>query len=123
VSEHERSDQIDEPNGPTYIVPNPIMPNAAIIIDEEKCIGCNTCTTVCRSDVLMPGKPGEKPVLVYPDECWFCGCCVEHCPVDGAIRMEFPMNQRVGWKRKATGEYFRIGMKDPPPPNKKPPLR
>jgi formate dehydrogenase major subunit len=65
---------------------------------------------------------GEQPIAVYPDECWFCGCCVTHCPVPGAITMEFPMNQRVGWKRKETGEYFRIGMKNPPPPNTKPPI-
>jgi formate dehydrogenase major subunit len=65
---------------------------------------------------------GDQPLAIYPDECWFCGCCVEHCPVPGAIEMEFPMNQRVGWKRKETGEYFRIGMKNPPPPNEKPPV-
>jgi formate dehydrogenase major subunit len=65
---------------------------------------------------------GEPPVLMYPDECWFCGCCVAHCPVPGAIRMEHPLNQRIGWKRKETGEYFRIGMKNPPPPNTRPPV-
>jgi formate dehydrogenase major subunit len=65
---------------------------------------------------------GEQPIAVYPDECWFCGCCVTHCPVPGAIRMDFPMNQRVGWKRKETGEYYRIGMKNPLPPNRKPPM-
>jgi formate dehydrogenase major subunit len=65
---------------------------------------------------------GNQPLAIYPDECWFCGCCVEHCPVPGAISMEFPVNQRVGWKRKDTGEYFRIGMKNPPPPNTKPPI-
>jgi hypothetical protein len=36
--------------------------------------------------------------------------------------MVFAMNQRVGWKRKETDEYFRLGMKNPPPPNKKPPI-
>jgi hypothetical protein len=36
--------------------------------------------------------------------------------------VEYPLNQRVGWKRKATGEYFRIGMKNPPPPNTRPPV-
>ena len=61
-------------------------------------------------------------IAVYPDECWFCGCCVTHCPVPGAIRIEYPMNQRVGWKRKETGEYYRIGMKNPPPPNETPPM-
>ena len=62
------------------------------------------------------------PIVLYPDDCWFCGTCVEECPAEGAIRMEHPLNQRVGWKRKDTGELFRIGMKDPPPPNKRPPV-
>ncbi len=62
----------------------------------------------------------EPPVLLYPDECWFCGTCVEECPVPGAIRMEHPLNQRVAWKRKETGELFRRGMKDPPAPNLRP---
>jgi NADPH-dependent glutamate synthase beta subunit-like oxidoreductase/NAD-dependent dihydropyrimidine dehydrogenase PreA subunit len=56
------------------------------------------------------------PIILYPDECWFCGTCVEECPAEGAIRMEHPLNQRVAWKRKDTGELFRRGMKDPPPP-------
>lgn len=114
---------MDEEGNGIYLGPNPVMPNAAIVIDEGVCTGCGMCIRVCRTDVLLPVGPGGRPVAVYPDECWFCGCCVEHCPVAGAIRMEFPMNQRVGWKRKGTGEHFRIGMKNPPPPNEKPPLR
>jgi|PlaIllAssembly_1097288.scaffolds.fasta_scaffold265997_1 NAD-dependent dihydropyrimidine dehydrogenase PreA subunit len=106
-----------------FIVPNPMTPNQCIIIDSELCIGCNSCVEVCRSDVLMPNpQKGRPPIVLYPDECWFCGSCAEHCPVPDAISMEFPLNQRVGWKRKETGEYFRIGMKNPPPPNKRPPV-
>jgi NAD-dependent dihydropyrimidine dehydrogenase PreA subunit len=106
-----------------YMVPNPLTPNQAVFIDEGLCKGCNRCADVCRSDVIVesPDK-GEPPVVLYPDECWFCGCCVAHCPVPGAIRVEFPLHQRIGWKRKETGEYFRIGMKDPPPPNTRPPV-
>lgn len=105
------------------LVPNPATPCTAIVIDSELCTGCNRCVDVCRSDVLMPSsEKGGSPLLVYPDECWFCACCVEHCPKPGAIKMEHPLNQRIGWKRKATGEYFRIGMKDPPPPNTRPPV-
>jgi formate hydrogenlyase subunit 6/NADH:ubiquinone oxidoreductase subunit I len=71
----------------------------------------------------MPGAAkGQAPILAYPDECWFCACCVEHCPRPGAIKMEHPLNQRIGWRRKDTGEYFRVGMKDPPPPNRRPPV-
>lgn len=64
----------------------------------------------------------SPPTLLYPDECWFCGTCVEECPVPGAIRMQQPLNQRVGWKRKDTGEMFRIGMKNPPAPYREPPV-
>ena len=106
-----------------YLVPNPITPCRAIVVDPDLCSGCNRCVDVCRSDVLMPNaEKGGPPVLTYPDECWFCGCCVEHCPRPGAIRMEHPLNLRIGWKRKETGEYFRIGMKEPPPPNTRPPV-
>jgi len=74
-------------------------------------------------DVMVHNpKKGEPPIVLYPDECWFCGTCVEECPAPGAIRMEAPLNQRVGWKRKETGELFRIGMKDPPPPYTRPPV-
>lgn len=105
------------------LTPNPIMPNECVDINPELCIGCNSCVDVCRSDLLVPShEKGKPPYVMYPDECWFCGCCAEHCPVEGAITMVFPMNQRVGWKRKETGEYFRLGMKNPPPPSKKSPV-
>lgn len=120
----ELKDKVEELVGiEAELTSNPATPCAAIVIDAEICTGCNRCVDVCRSDVLMPASTkGRPPVLVYPDECWFCACCVEHCPRPGAIRMEHPLNQRIGWKRKATGEYFRIGMKDPPPANTRPPV-
>jgi NAD-dependent dihydropyrimidine dehydrogenase PreA subunit len=106
-----------------YMVTNPVTPCQAIVIEDELCTGCNMCVSVCRSGVLVPNpKKGEPPIVLYPDECWFCGCCVDHCPKAGAIRVNHPLNQRVGWKRKDTGEWFRIGMKNPPPPVTRPPV-
>lgn len=105
------------------LVPNPKTPSAAVLIDGSLCTGCNSCVEACRTEVLVPDPKGDGPPLVmYPDECWFGGCCVAACPVEGAIRMEFPLNQRVGWKRKETGEHFRVGMKNPPAPNTRPPV-
>lgn len=99
------------------LVPNPLTPCMPVTFDPEVCIGCNHCVEVCRSDVLVPNETqGEAPVVVYPDECWFCGCCVEDCPVSGAIRFHHPIYQKIAWKRKATGEMFRVGGKDNPPP-------
>lgn len=97
-----------------FMVPNPKTPCQAIYINPDLCTGCNACVEVCRTDVMLPNpEKGAPPIIMYPDECWFCGCCVEHCP-EGANRMEHPLNQRMGWKRKSTGEYFRVGEKNPP---------
>jgi len=105
-----------------YMVPNPMTPGQVVSIDPELCTGCNTCVEVCRLDVMVPNpEKGKPPIAIYPDECWFCGCCASDCPTK-ALKIEYPLNQRVGWKRKDTGEYFRIGMKNPPPPNTRPPV-
>lgn len=106
-----------------YMIPNPKMPNENVSFNPDLCTGCNTCVDVCRSGVIVPNLiKGKPPVVLYPDECWFCGCCVGDCPVPGANWLNHPLNQRMGWKRKDTGKHYRIGMKNPPPPNKRPPV-
>ncbi len=92
-----------------YITPNPMTPCYCVTFNPEICVGCNTCVNVCRTDVLIPNpEKGSPPILLFPDECWFCGVCVDDCPKEGAIHMHHPLNQKVPWKRKATGEIFRI---------------
>jgi NAD-dependent dihydropyrimidine dehydrogenase PreA subunit len=107
-----------------YMVPNPPTPNRAVAFNPQACLACNSCVDVCPTDVLMPNpEPGSPPVVLYPEECWYCGGCVEECSVPGAITMLHPTSQRISmnWKRKDTGELFRIGMKHPPPANSRPP--
>ena len=106
-----------------YLVPNPLMPCRPVLFDADVCTGCNTCVDVCRKDVLMPSPvKGGPPLILYPDECWFCGCCVQYCPTPGASRINHPLLLKTYWKRKESGEFFRIGMKNPPPPNTRPPI-
>ena len=98
-----------------YIVPNVTGPTESVAIDSEICVGCNACANICRMQTIVPHpEKGKPPVVAYPDECWFCACCVDVCRT-GALQMRLPINQRIFFKRKETGEVFRIGQKNPPP--------
>lgn len=108
-----------------WMFPNVVTPNNPVIFDEKVCTGCNQCVDMCVMDILMPNpEKGKPPIILYPDECWYDGLCVLNCPkwLKGAIKLNHPMNQRVRWKRKATGKHLRIGMSNPPKPYNKPPV-
>lgn len=92
-----------------YAAPNVVTPNHPVIFDAEICIRCNICVDVCQMDVFIPNpQEGELPMILFPDECWYCGTCVEDCPEEGAIRLSHPLMNRVRWKRKDTAEHFRV---------------
>jgi NAD-dependent dihydropyrimidine dehydrogenase PreA subunit len=102
-----------------------IPSNEPIEFDENICIGCNQCVEACMNDVFVPTvEKGKPPFVRHPDECWYCGCCVMECPLfeKGAIKVKWPIKTDLRWKRKETGEHFRVGMADPPPPNLTPPV-
>ena len=105
---------------------NQIVPTACVVHDPKICIGCNTCVTICHQDVMVPNPTkGKPPIVVWPDECFQDGLCVLNCPLGveaRAVRLNTAMCQRTRWKRKATGEHFRLGMKGLPAPNMTPPI-
>ena len=76
----------------TFVFANPTGPTLAVSIDENLCVGCNSCANICRTQTILPNaEPGKPPVLAYPDECWYCASCVEACRT-GALRMNLPIN-------------------------------
>lgn len=81
----------------------PEMPaSKPIIFDEEKCIGCNRCVEICQVDLFIPNPvKGRVPLVLYPGECWYCGCCVVVCPAEGAITMRHPLMNQVHWIEKS----------------------
>lgn len=92
-----------------YAFPNVPTPNVPVIFNPDICDGCNECVEVCQIDVFIPNeKPGEPPIIMYPDECWYGGCCVFACPKEGAINLNWPIQQRSHYKHKATGERFMV---------------
>jgi len=97
--------------GKVYALPNVTTPNRPVIRNPEVCNGCNTCVDICQIDVYIPNPvEGQPPITLHPEECWYCGCCVNDCPrlSLGAIKFNLPLQQRVHFKRKATGEIFRL---------------
>ena len=67
-------------------------------INADTCTGCNTCVDICVMDVLIAApEKGKPPIVAYPEECWFDGCCVEMCPQRdrGAIRVRTPLPMQV----------------------------
>jgi len=112
-----------KPKQKIFAFPNLPTPNKPVLIDPKVCKGCNRCVQICPSDVYIPNpEKGKPPMIMYPEECWYCGCCLMECPLHqkGANKLNWPLMQRVRWKRKKTNEHFRVGMPDPPPPNKRP---
>jgi len=92
-----------------YALPNRCTPSMPVLFDPDTCNGCNRCVEVCQVDVLIPNpEKGAPPIALYPEECWYCGCCEDACPRPGALRLHLPLTQRVRWKRKETGEHFRL---------------
>ena len=122
---------IDDGKGkeiPAYTVlasPSIVAPGKFVIINPDVCSGCNSCVEVCPMDIFAPNSvKGGPPYMLHYEECVRCGCCVLHCPLadEGAIRANPPAVHLMRWKRKETGEHFRLGIANPPAPNYRPPL-
>ena len=100
---------MDQAKNKVYALPNKATPGQPVVFDPDLCNGCNQCVSICLMDVLIP-NPAKRnpPIVLYPEECAYDGCCVEECPVPGAIKLSHPLMSRVHWKRKDTGEIFRV---------------
>lgn len=51
-----------------------------ISLEEEACINCGACTSVCKPDALAL-DPETRLLVFDKDACIFCGACVKACPV------------------------------------------
>lgn len=74
-------------------IPSPLT------FDAGLCNGCNKCVEVCQVDILIPNPDkGFPPIVLYPEECWYEGCCVDVCPKPGAIKLNTPKLDIIKWK-------------------------
>lgn len=49
-------------------------------LQEEKCLGCGMCLSVCPRAVLSPAN--GKVEIANRDACMECGACSQNCPVE-----------------------------------------
>ncbi len=49
--------------------------------DDDRCVHCGACTTVCRVDALTIER-ATMEVAFYPEKCVACGLCKMACPVN-----------------------------------------
>ncbi len=66
---------------------------ARVIFDEERCKGCELCTTVCPKGIVVMARQrmnskGYHPATVIDmDKCIGCASCARICP-DVVIEVE-----------------------------------
>lgn len=49
-------------------------------LDQEKCVGCGMCLTVCPHDVLSVTNGRAR--IEDRDACMECGACIRNCPTE-----------------------------------------
>ncbi|NHJ48486.1 MAG: 4Fe-4S dicluster domain-containing protein [Asgard group archaeon] len=62
----------------------------SLVLDVDKCTGCNLCSTVCPRHAIERGPIGASirkktdapPIRINYHDCIFCGLCAYICPFD-----------------------------------------
>ncbi len=72
-----------------------------IIVRENHCIKCGSCTLVCPEKIFVQSEKGTIPQVVSPEKCIICGQCAAACPSDAVDHEKFsnttikPLNRKL----------------------------
>ncbi|NDY57453.1 4Fe-4S dicluster domain-containing protein [Desulfovibrio sulfodismutans] len=58
-----------------------------IQVDEQKCIGCDTCMGYCPTGAIT-GETGGPHKIPHEELCINCGQCLTHCPVSAIYEVQ-----------------------------------
>ena len=77
-------------------------------IDYKVCNRCEgarekRCQRICPGDLIGVNPEDDRPVVLYPEDCWACTSCVKDCPVAAiSLRLPFQIEQDAGASLKAS---------------------
>ncbi len=76
-------------------------------VDDELCVGCQTCANVCPSGAITysDGKDTKQRVIVRDyGKCIFCGQCEEHCITEEGVKLSDKIFDISTFERKKLEE-------------------
>lgn len=60
------------------------------VVDDENCVGCETCANVCPPHAITftnDRSKGTRTIIRDYGKCIFCGLCQEHCITGKGVRL------------------------------------
>ena len=78
------------------------------VVDDENCVGCETCANVCPSLAITFEDDRERGVRVIKRDygkCLFCGQCEEHCITQKGVKLSDKIFDMSSFDRNDNVEY------------------
>lgn len=78
------------------------------VVDNENCVGCETCSNVCPSGAITFADDKDKGIRTIRRDfgkCIFCGLCQEHCITEKGVKLSDKIYDLAVFDRQDNVEY------------------
>lgn len=78
------------------------------VVDNENCLGCETCANVCPSGAITFTDDRERKIRIIKRDyckCIFCGQCQEHCITQKGVKLSDRLFDLAVFNKRDNVEY------------------